>query len=596
MTKPWTVLIVDGSELDRSTYRRYLMEDDRYRYRILEAATGQEGLDICLEQGCDLVLIELNLSDVSGLTLLERLSAGPRCPVMVMMTAESSEALAVQSMKRGAKDYLPKHGIDGNRLRQLMREFLEQPDSQRVASRELAQEPKTDRRWQMAPSDPSDLDNLDGNINRQQILAATMLRIRSSLNLQQIFETTVEEVRQILACDRVVLCRFEADRSSCVVAESIGTGWPWILGRQIVDRYFQGDGHKHYCQGRTQITTDVREAGLNSCHLELLESLKVRANLVVPVILPAAEFDPVAEPSRLWGLLVAHHCGAPHAWAPLEVGLMRDLAVQLAIGIQQAELLAQTQAALINEQRLNLFRSEIVATVAHEYQTPLTAILAAISTLKRHQQALSPTQQAHLLDIIEQRSRQMSAMVKDTLLVHRSELRQVQFRRAPVNLVTLIQTVVQPQRSSGVNHCQIEIVTEGDCDDFTGDAVLLRQIVQNLLSNAVKYSEDGGRIVVTLQGEENQVLLRVEDFGIGIPDSDRPNLFKAFYRGSNVGTISGTGLGLVILKNNVELHGGRVSIESRLGQGTIVSVFLPKSQPISMDKADPPDADADVEV
>jgi signal transduction histidine kinase/CheY-like chemotaxis protein len=574
MTKPLTVLIVDDCEEDRTTYRRYLLENDQNRYQILEAEIAQDALEICRQHDCNLILLDLDLPDFSGLEFLDRLHQAAHIPIVVMITAYGNEELAAESIERGAKQYIAKRNIRPDRLRQIVADLLSDPAPKTIPSLER----KSDRDWQVDPTEADDEDQRS-NVNQQQILASTMLRIRSSLNLQQIFETTVEEVRQILACDRVVLCRFEEDRSSTVVAESVGTGWPLILGRQIVDRYFQGEGHKHYCEGRTQATDDVRLTGLNPCHLELLESLQVRANLVVPVVLPPSEFDPITEPARLWGLLVAHHCGDPHPWAQLEVGLMRDLAVQLAIGIQQAELLAQTQAALINEQRLNLFRSQIVATVAHEYQTPLTAILAAISTLKRHHDALSPNQQAHFLDIIEQRSRQMSAMVNDTLTVHRSELRQVECHRQDINLLELVETVVQPQRSSGTNRCQIEIVTEGDCDGFTGDAVLLRQIVQNLLSNSVKYSEEGGRIVITIQGEADQVMIRVQDFGIGIPDGDRRNLFKAFYRGSNVGTISGTGLGLVILKSNAELHGGRVNLESRVGQGTIVSVYLPKVEP-----------------
>jgi signal transduction histidine kinase/CheY-like chemotaxis protein len=574
MTKPLTVLIVDDCEEDRTTYRRYLLENDRNRYEILEAEIAQDALDICRQQDCHLILLDLDLPDFSGLEFLDRLQQQSYLPLVVMITAYGNEELGAESIERGARRYVAKRNIRPDRLRQIVADLLSEPSSPNAPS--VAQ--PSDRDWQVNSTE-ADEESQRSNINQQQILASTMLRIRSSLNLQKIFETTVEEVRHILACDRVVLCRFEEDRSSTVVAESVGTGWPFILGRQIVDRYFQGEGHKHYCEGRTQATTDVRLMGLNQCHLDLLESLQVRANLVVPVVLPPSEFDPVTEPARLWGLLVAHHCGEPHPWSPLEVGLMRDLSVQLAIGIQQAELLAQTQAALINEQRLNLFRSQIIATVAHEYQTPLTAILAAISTLKRHHDALSANQQSHFLDIIEQRSRQMSAMVNDTLMVHRSELRQVECHHKIVNLLELIETVVQPQRSSGTNHCQIEIVTEGNYDGFTGDAVLLRQIVQNLLSNSVKYSEEGGRIIITLRGETDQVILRVQDFGIGIPEGDRRNLFKAFYRGSNVGTISGTGLGLVILKSNAELHGGRVSLESRVGQGTIVSVYLPKVEP-----------------
>jgi chemotaxis family two-component system sensor kinase Cph1 len=103
----------------------------------------------------------------------------------------------------------------------------------------------------------------------------------------------------------------------------------------------------------------------------------------------------------------------------------------------------------------------------------------------------------------------------------------------------------------------------------------MRQIISNLISNAVKYSSAERPVQLTLQYVDTAWELAIRDHGIGIPEADLSHLFEPFHRSSNVGTISGTGLGLVIVKDSVELHGGTVSVESQLGAGTTVTVRIP---------------------
>lgn len=111
---------------------------------------------------------------------------------------------------------------------------------------------------------------------------------------------------------------------------------------------------------------------------------------------------------------------------------------------------------------------------------------------------------------------------------------------------------------------------------FLGDGVLLRQIFASLICNAIKYSPDGGHIEISLIDRDSQVIVCVKDEGVGVPIEERENLFQPFCRGSNVETIPGTGLGLAIAKACVELHGGQIVLDSQLGQGTQVTVTLPK--------------------
>lgn len=120
------------------------------------------------------------------------------------------------------------------------------------------------------------------------------------------------------------------------------------------------------------------------------------------------------------------------------------------------------------------------------------------------------------------------------------------------------------------------IFTSSDhCFEFLGDETLLKHIVGNLLNNAIKYSSPGGRILLEIIKQEKSVILRFQDQGIGITESDQKQVFQAFYRGENVGIIPGSGLGLTIVKQCVEVHGGEMTVNSQVGVGSTFTVSLP---------------------
>ncbi len=282
---------------------------------------------------------------------------------------------------------------------------------------------------------------------------------------------------------------------------------------------------------------------------------------------------------KLWGLLIAHHNSGERQWQTDDAEMLNEVSVQLAIAIQQAELLAQTQASLAKEKQLNVFKSQIIATVSHEYRTPLTSILAAASTLVKHNQQLDESKQERFLGIIEQKARYMSKLVDNMLLVNQFELEKPKFKPIPLDLLQFFSDLIeQEQETVGDRHELIFKIT-GNHQEFWGDRGLLQQIFINLMSNAIKYSPNGGTVEFHLIGKESEVIFYIKDRGIGIPVTDQENLFESFSRGSNVDTIPGTGLGLAIAKGCVELHGGNITLSSEVGQGTQVTVSLPKICP-----------------
>jgi len=173
---------------------------------------------------------------------------------------------------------------------------------------------------------------------RERLVAEISQRIRQSLNLNEILNTTVTEVRRLLESDRVLIFRFEPDWSGVVVVESVAPNWQPILSAQISDSFFQNPELRQiYEQGGIQAIEDIFNAGLSPCHIELLNQFQVRANLVVPIL----------QENKLWGLLVAHHCSIPRQWQDWEIELLKQLATQLEIAIQQSQLYQQVQLELI---------------------------------------------------------------------------------------------------------------------------------------------------------------------------------------------------------------------------------------------------------
>ena len=163
-----------------------------------------------------------------------------------------------------------------------------------------------------------------------QLLAEITLKIRQSLHLEEILQTAVTEVRNLLQADRVVIYRLWPDETASVVTEAVVSEWPAILGKTITDVCFQHYGYmEQYRQGRTRAITDVEKADIQPCHLEFLKQFYVKANLVVPIL----------HQEELWGLLIAHQCAYTRQWSSFETELLKQLADQMGIALAQAQLL-----------------------------------------------------------------------------------------------------------------------------------------------------------------------------------------------------------------------------------------------------------------
>jgi PAS domain S-box-containing protein len=237
---------------------------------------------------------------------------------------------------------------------------------------------------------------------------------------------------------------------------------------------------------------------------------------------------------------------------------------------------AEMREALEQQQALNELRSRFVAMTSHEFRTPLAAILSSQELLRHYGDRLPEQERRETLDNIAAGVQRMSRMLDRVLLIGRADARMLEFQPQTVDLHALCPVLVgeaKLQVPQGTSDVECDIA--GDVGAGRYDEKLLRHIFGNLLSNAIKYSPQGGRVRFEVRADGSDTVFRVRDEGIGIPPEEIGHLFESFHRASNVGGIQGTGLGLAIVKNAVDMHGGSIAVESRLGAGTTFTVRLP---------------------
>ncbi|HEY9622179.1 MAG TPA: GAF domain-containing protein [Crinalium sp.] len=241
------------------------------------------------------------------------------------------------------------------------------------------------------------LEQLKTQAAQQRALLTVVTRIRESLDLDTIFKATATEVRKLLNADRVGVFRFYVDsgyNDGEFVSEDVLPAFSSALKAKIHDHCFGENYSLHYAQGRIQATEDIYNASLKDCHVEVLARFQIRANLVVPLL----------QGERLWGLLCIHQCSGPRRWQPQDIEFVTQIATELSIAIQQAELLAQTrkqslklaktlkdlqsaQTKLIQHEKMSSL-GQLVAGVAHEINNPINFIHGNLSYANQYAQEL----------------------------------------------------------------------------------------------------------------------------------------------------------------------------------------------------------------
>ena len=240
---------------------------------------------------------------------------------------------------------------------------------------------------------------------------------------------------------------------------------------------------------------------------------------------------------------------------------------------KQAE--AELLRTLDREKELGRLRSNFVSMVSHEFRTPLGIIQSSAEILEDYLDQLEPTDRCDHLQSIRKNTRRMAGLMEEVLLLGGLDAGKMELRLAPLEFPTFVRKLVN-EVSSAVNPQRaIELSFAEMPAEIQADERLLQHIFTNLLTNAIKYSDAGRTIGFEIRCIGAEMVCTIRDQGIGIPEADQEWLFSAFHRGQNVADRPGTGLGLVIVKRCVDLHCGKIKLESKPGEGTIVTLTLP---------------------
>ncbi|MDX2231595.1 MAG: PAS domain S-box protein [Leptolyngbyaceae cyanobacterium bins.349] len=253
------------------------------------------------------------------------------------------------------------------------------------------------------------------------------------------------------------------------------------------------------------------------------------------------------------------------------VGIQTDITE-----VKQSE--EEIHKALIRERELGELKSRFISMTSHEFRTPLTVILSSASLLENYSHRWNDEKKLTHLQRIQLAGQRMTQLLDDILVLSKAEADKLQYQPKSLDLVQFCQSLVADLQMSDNNQHQICFSCPDQLLPVCLDENLLQQILNNLLSNALKYSAIDSTIEFSLSRDQEMVVLQIRDQGIGIPASDLPHIFESFHRGHNVGTISGTGLGLTIVKKCVDLQHGNITVTSQEDMGTLFVVKLPAMQ------------------
>ncbi|MDZ8077688.1 MAG: GAF domain-containing protein [Nostoc sp. DcaGUA01] len=448
---------------------------------------------------------------------------------------------------------------------------------------------------------------------RSQLFSEITFKIRESLQIDEILQTTVIEVQKVLQADRVLIFRLEPDGSGTVVQEAVLPDWPVILGKNIIDPCFKEEYLERYRQGRISAIEDIETAYIQPCHREFLEQFAVRANLVVPILVREG----------IWGLLLAHQCAAPRKWNNFETELLQQLANQIGIALSQGQLLEQQTRQSQELARSNAELEQFAYVASHDLQEPLRMVTSYLQLLERRYRNQLDTNADEFINYAVDGARRMQTLINDLLNYSRVSTRGQPFKRVDCNAV-LKQAIANLQLAIADSKV---VITHDSLPEVMADATQLTQVFQNLIANAVKFCQNqqpeihigvgrgseeadrGTRGQGDTEKEEthigrhgdteklltasprllipasssspplpiqpNEYVFWVEDNGIGLEPQYAERIFIIFQRLHTRDKYPGTGIGLAICKKIIERHGGRIWVESKPSQGSTFYFTIP---------------------
>lgn len=420
---------------------------------------------------------------------------------------------------------------------------------------------------------------LKAALERDRLLGEVALRIRQSLDLSQILQTTVAEVRQLLEADRVFIGYRDGIDCGKVLAESLDPQYPsvipWHCDNQKVRAVAELFAHTP-----ALIYNNVWEEEQTTEDRLFCHEYHVQACMLVPIWLG----------SELYGVIVVHQCRSPRNWQKFEVDFLEKLANQVSIAIHQGQLYHQVcrlnccleqqvqertmqlEQQLQELQELSELKDFFLQAISHDLRTPIMGMLLVLQNLIKTSAQGTATISLTTLERMRQSIERQLEMLNTLLDTQAIAAGADRFDFRPLNLANLFQsTLADLEPILERNQTKVITAIPDHLPLIKADEAQLRRVLENLITNALKHNPPGLDLLLTAQIQSEQILCAVIDNGVGIHESDR--LFERY--GKVMRYSAGIGLGLYLCRQIIEAHGGKIWVESQLGQGASFYFTLP---------------------
>lgn len=431
---------------------------------------------------------------------------------------------------------------------------------------------------------------LKRRVGQLTLLHQTGIIVNSTLDREALLQTSLHAIRHALHYDRVLLSFYDVERQVFRDARLIGVDEESACFARTLETPATDPAsvEGQIAQGRPVLIKDIREAWALLHPLSQQLASITHAKSVISV--------PLKVKDRVIGALTVDRLQSD-ALNEEDLDVMVTVANQLAIALEHAsayqeveelnarleqkvrERTIQLEKANEQLQELNQLKSSFVSVVSHELRTPMTSIRTYVENMLDGVTGLVNEKQSQYLRRIQFNIDRLTRMIVDLLDLSRIEAGRVELRQEPISIVEWINELIEGLQSLATSRSvRIESHIVGTFPTIHADRDKLTQILTNLIGNAIKFTPAGGHVAVEAQANNDIDFLQicVSDTGCGIPHEDLPKVFEKFFRGTTTtAEARGAGLGLAIVRSLVELHGGRIWVESAVGKGSSFYFTLP---------------------
>ncbi|MFP5272670.1 response regulator [Coleofasciculus sp.] len=445
----------------------------------------------------------------------------------------------------------------------------------------------------MAISQARAYEQLHALATQQTLINTITSAIRSTLDPQEIFTAITQQLGVALKVDGCVLSLWSEDDEFVQCVGLYDGKSTKVVGTSVNHQYQSPDNNQvplaHSFAPSTQLPSSAVPIVGNPVLRQLLDTQapvvlndlaansqmsgtdlplrqNARALLVVPLLVDG----------KIIGSISLRQTDTPRHWLPSEIELAQAVASQAAIAVQQSRLYQKTRQQAERLMELDRQKTEFFQNVSHEFRTPLTLMIGPLESAINQHQGLPYEQSVIAL----RNSRRLLRLVNQLLDLQRLDAGRMQPSFRPCNLIEFINQIVETFRP----YCEkknINLLTQLiHCPEIYLDVEKFDKVLYNLLSNAMKFTNAGGSITITVKSTDNKVCLKISDTGIGISKEQLPHLFERFRQaeGSVNRSYEGSGLGLALVKELVELHGGQIEVSSEQGKGTTFTILMPQGK------------------